>query len=194
MGKLDALVRISRKIEGKDIGAILGFDKSISIKDVYMEKTKEIQHSRVGPEAIYWTNTLEEIISREFMLRTKKRVRKNNMNSVDKDYDFMVSNVNRKIIGENSILDCKVINGIDEAYVNDKNFIRTRVLEAQHNMKVKKADKCYLALLINNERFIIREVKLDDKLIPKIVMLEEAFWNNYIIKNIEPKEPLSLDN
>lgn len=193
MGKLECLVKETEKFEGKDIGAILGFDKYRSIKDVYAEKIGEIEFFRPGPEVIYWTSTLEEVVSREFMLRTKKKIRKNNINSVDKDYEYMVSNVNRKIIGENSILDCKVINGIDEAQINDRNFIRMRVLEAQHNMKVKKADKCYIAMLINGEKFILKEIKRDESLIIKIVKVEEKFWNDYIKKKVKPNESLSLN-
>ena len=148
MGKLEHLVKETEKFDGKDIGAILGLDKCRSIEDVYSEKIGEIEFLRPGSEVIYRTSTLEEVVSREFMLRTKKKIRKNNINSVDKDYEYMVSNVNRKIIGENSILDCKVINGIDEAQINDRNFIRMRVLEAQHNMKVKKSD--YTELLMED--------------------------------------------
>ncbi|WP_050816251.1 YqaJ viral recombinase family protein [Clostridium sp. DL-VIII] len=193
MGKLECLVKETEKFEGKDIGAILGFDKYRSIEDVYAEKIGEIEFLRQGLEVIYWTSTLEEVVSREFMIRTKKKIRKNNINSVDKDYEYMVSNVNRKIIGENSILDCKVINGIDEAQINDKNFIRMRVLEAQHNMKVKEVDKCYIAMLINGRKFILKEIKRDESLISKIVKVEEKFWNYYIKKKVKPNESLSLD-
>jgi putative phage-type endonuclease len=193
MGKLECLLKRSKKIDGKDIGAILGLDKYRNITRVYEEKTNDIENSQRAVEAIYWINTLEEVVSREFMLRTRKKIRKNNINSIDKDYEFMSSNVNRKIIGENSILDCKVINGLDEIDIYNKEFSKKYMLQAQHDMKVKKADKCYIAVLINGEKFILQEVKRDEGLISKIVKVEEKFWNNYIEKKIEPKKPLSLD-
>lgn len=193
MCKLDYLIGKINRIEGEDIGAILGFDRYKSITNVYEEKTKDVENSERVVEAIYWVNTLEEVVSREFMLRTRKKIRKNNINSIDKDYEFMASNVNRKIIGENSILDCKVINGIDEIDICSEEFSKKFVLQAQHDMKVKKADKSYIAILINGEKFILREVKRDESLISKIVKVEEKFWNNYIEKKIEPKKPLSLD-
>jgi len=194
MGKLECLIKRNDKIEGKDIGAILGFDKCRTITNVYEEKIMEVENSQKIVDAVYWINTLEEVVSREFMLRTRKKIRKNNLNSVDKDYGFMVSNVNRKIIGENSILDCKVINGIDEIDINSENFSKKFVLQAQHDMKVKRVDKCYIAILINNEKFLIREVKRNEDLICKIVKVEEKFWNEYIKKRVAPKAPLILDN
>ena len=67
------------------------------------------------------------------------------------------------------------------------------MLQAQHDMKVKKADKSYIAILINGEKFIIREVVRDENLISKIVKAEEIFWKDYIEKKVEPDKPLSLD-
>lgn len=194
MGKLECLVRKTKKIEGNDVGAILGLDKYRSIADVYEEKTEEIETSQGIVEASYWTNTLEEVISREFMIRTKMKIRKNNINSTHKEFEFMASNVNRKIIGENSILDCRVMSGINEDDVQKKEFIKMNLLGAQHNMMVKNADKCYIAILVNGKKLILREAKRNENLISKIVKCEERFWNDYIIKKVKPKEPLSLEN
>lgn len=122
MGKLDALIKMCKKIQGEDIGAILGFDKYKSISKVYEEKTKEQNYLQRDVEAGYWINTLEEVVSREFMLRTKKKIRNYNVKSIDKDCEFMVSNVNRKIVGENSIVGCYVLNGINENDINSELF------------------------------------------------------------------------
>ena len=193
MGKLETLIKVCKKIQGEDIGAILGLDKYKSILSVYEEKTKEQNYLQRDVEAAYWINTLEDVVSREYMLRSKKKIRNYNVKSIDKECEFMVSNINRKIVGENSILGCYVLNGIDENDINSALFSRKYELQAQHDMKVKKADKCYIALLINGETFIIREVMRDEGLISKIVKAEEIFWNDYIEKKVEPKEPLSLD-
>jgi len=193
MCKLEYLIGRSVKIEGGDIGAILGIDKYKSIASVYGEKIMETQSSSKAVESIYWINTLNEVVSREFMLRTRKKVRKNNINSTDKDYEFMASNVNHKVIGENSILDCKVINKIDSNDIWSTEVPEKYLLQAQHDMRVKKADKCYIAILINGEKFVLYEVERDDSLISKIVKVEEEFWKNYIEKKVEPVEPLNLE-
>ena len=193
MCKLEYLIGRNERIEGGDIGAILGIDKYKNINSVYKEKTMEIESSSKDVEAIYWINTLNEVASKEFMLRTRKKVRKNNINSFDNDYEFMASNVNRKIIGENSILDCKVLNKIDSNDIWKSEVPEKYLLQAQHDMKVKKADKCYIAILINGEKFVLYEVERDDSLISKIVKVEEEFWENFIEKKVEPVEPLNLD-
>ena len=193
MCKLEYLIGKSMKIEGGDISSIIGIDKYKSIASVYDAKTKEINSSSKAVEEIYWINTLNEVVSREFMLRTRKKIRKNNINSIDKDYEFMASTVNRKIVGENSILDCKVLNGIDSNDIWCEEIPKKYLLQAQHDMKVKRADKCYIAILINGEKFVLYEVERDDNLISRIVKVEEEFWNNYIEKNVEPVESLNLE-
>lgn len=193
MGKLEALIKICKEIQGEDIGAILGFDKYKSISKVYEEKTKEQNYTQRDVESGYWINTLEEVVSREFMLRTKKKIRNYNIKSINKDCDFMVSNVNRKIVGENSILGCYVINGIDENDINDELFFKKYMIQAQHDMKVKNADKSYIAILINGKIFIMSEVKRDESLISKIVKAEEIFWKCNIENKVEPLKPLNLD-
>lgn len=192
MCKLEYLIGRNERIEGGDIGAILGIDKYRNIASVYKEKTMEIESSSKDVEAIYWINTLNEVASKEFMLRTRKKVRKNNINSFDNDYEFMASNVNRKIIGENSILDCKVLNKIDINDIWSNEVPEKYLLQAQHDMKVKKADKCYIAILINDEKFVLYEVERDDSLISRIVKLEEEFWKSFIEKKVEPVGPLKL--
>ena len=67
------------------------------------------------------------------------------------------------------------------------------MIQAQHDMKVKKADKCFSAILVNGEKFIIREFMRDESLISKIVKVEKIFWDDYIEKKVEPDKPLSLD-
>ena len=59
---------------------------------------------------------------------------------IDEEYDFMHCKVDRRIVGENSILLCVIYNGNDH-----KGEIKHNVLyECQHNMRVTKAEKCYM--------------------------------------------------
>lgn len=67
------------------------------------------------------------------------------------------------------------------------------MMQAQHDMKVKNADKSYIAMLINGETFIMNEVLRDESLISKIVKAEEIFWKRYIENKVEPTKPLNLD-
>jgi predicted phage-related endonuclease len=52
----------------------------------------------------------------------------------------MHCSVDRRIVGENSILLCSIYSGINSSEEINENTL----LECQHNMRVTKADKCYV--------------------------------------------------
>lgn len=185
-----------RGINGSDIGAIMGVNKNKSVSDVYLEKIKlEIRNSSKGDknlknkfnETIYLENTLKEVVSREFSLRTGKKVRKENKQIADEEYDFMIGNIERKIVGENSILMCKVVDIFSYAEWANEEIPAKHLLEAQHCMRISKAEKCYLAYLIGHRKFIYKEILRDDKVINMIIQIEKDFWFNNVLNKVSPK-------
>lgn len=185
-----------RGINGSDIGAIMGVNKNKSASDVYLEKIKlETRKSSKGDknlkdkfnETIYLKNTLKEVVAREFSLRTGKKVRKENKQIVDEEYDFIGGNIERKIVGENSILMCKVVDIFSYAEWANEEIPARHLLEAQHCMRISKAEKCYLAYLIGHRKFIYKEILRDDKVINMIIQIEKDFWLNNVINKIPPK-------
>lgn len=178
--------RDTKVILGNEIGIILGMDKNKSIKELYLEKLKKChdRHENLKEkyEEMYWVNTLKEILSKEFTIRSGKKVRKELKTIIDDEYDFMHCIVDRRIVGENSILLCSTYTGIkDFEEINQNTF-----LECQHNMRVTKADKCYVAYLINDRKFVFKEVLRDEEMISKIIKEEGAFYYNHILKEVSP--------
>lgn len=173
-------------IDACDVAAIMGVDKKRTALDVYTQKTGRFKKIKILEEALYFESKLEELVAREFALRTGKVVRKDLRQQCDKEYKFMIANIDRKVNGENAILECRVVKN-DEALDFEENLLNSYLLQAQHNMKVKNADVYYIAALINNERFVYKKFNRDDELISKIVKAEEGFWINHVKKKIRPK-------
>ncbi|SFC99359.1 YqaJ viral recombinase family protein [Clostridium uliginosum] len=187
MSKLSEIKECQKGILGSDVGAIMGVDKVKSVIDVYREKTEDVKEADENGEVTYWYSTLEEIVSREFALRTGKKVRKDKRTTAGRDCNFMIGNVDRKVVSENSILECMVVNHVEGNEWRKYEVPPKHLVEAQHDMEVRGADKCYIAALIDNSKFIIHEVERDDELISKIVEKEREFWINHVAKKIPPK-------
>lgn len=173
-------------IYGNEIGIILGVNKNKTTKELYLEKIKKQIETRENiirrHEEIYWKNTINEILCKEFTIRSGKKVRKELKTVVDEEYDFMCGKVDRRIVGENSILLCCIYSGINiDKEINENTF-----LECQHNMRVTKAEKCYVACLINDKKFIFKEIPRDEEIIYKIIKKEKEFYYNHILKRISP--------
>lgn len=194
MSKANLFRENQRGIYGIDIGAIMGVDKVKSISDVYLDK---IDYSETASkkediflnsnEAKYWSDTFDEISAKEFSIRSGLKVRKDNKKLIDEEYDFMICNSQRKIVGENSILMCKSSNLNFPREWNGNTMPASYILEAQHYMRIYKADKCYVASIIGGKKFIYKEILRDEKIINMIIQIEKDFWLNNVLKKIPPK-------
>lgn len=173
-------------IYGNEIGIILGVNENKNIQELYLEKLKKChgryENIKEKYEALYWSNTLKEILSKEFTIRSRKKVRKELKTIIDEEYDFMHCNVDRRIVGENSILLCSTYSGTN----NGEEINENTLLECQHNMRVTKANKCYVACLIHDRKFVFKEISRDEEIISKIISEEKAFFYNHILKEISP--------
>ena len=194
MSKATLFNESKKGIYGRDISAIMGLDKIKSVSDVYLDKinysdaaSREEDVFLNSNEAIYWRNTFDEISAKEFSIRSGLKVRKDNKNLIDEEHNFMIGNSQRKIVGENSILMCKSSN-LHFPREWDGNMIpASYILEAQHYMRVYKADKCYVASIIGGKKFVYKEILRDEKMINMIIQIEKDFWVNNVLKKIPPK-------
>ena len=133
MNRLDWIKESRKGIDACDVAAIMGIDKKRNSLDVYTQKTGRVKKNNIIEDALYFEIKLEELVAREFAIRTGLVVRKDLRPQCDKDYKFMITNIDRKISGENSILECKVIKN-DEASDFEEDLLNSYLVQAQHNM------------------------------------------------------------
>ena len=91
---------------GSDAGTVLGFNKYKSPFELYQEKIGEYSEE-VDNDAVYFGNALEDFVAQEFAKRTGKKVRRMNKFLVHPEYEFMNANLDRVVVGEKAILECK---------------------------------------------------------------------------------------
>lgn len=188
MNKLDWLKKRQKGIGGSDVGAILGVNKWKTPFQVYLEKTEEIKEIKAQSEAAYWGNQLEEVVAKEFEKRTGKKVRRDRRHLQHADYPFMVANIDRRVVGENAILECKTANQFWTKEWDNEEIPDSYLLQVQHYLAVTGAEKGYIAVLIGGQKFIWKEIERDEELIDMMIEKEKEFWN--LVQN---KIPPSLD-
>lgn len=188
MDKLEWLKERQCGIGGSDVGAILGVNKYKTPFEVYLEKTETISEVKEQSEAAYWGDQFEEVVAKEFEKRTGLKVRRDRKHYKHKEYPFMVANIDRRIVGQNAILECKTANQYLLKEWEDEEIPASYLLQVQHYICVTNADKAYIACLIGGQKFIWKEIKRDDELIEIIIKAEKDFW-----KLVEDKTPPALD-
>ncbi len=195
MVKGDLLRNTIIGIDAIDISVIMGINKYKSSYKLYLEKIALLEESKKieeileeeASEAAYWDSNAKETLSREFSIRSGKKVRKENKQLIDEEYDFIIGNVHRKLVGENAILMCKTENVFLPREWNGGELPASYLLECQHYMRISKADKCYIASLIGGKKFVYKEVLRDEEVINMIIKIEKDFWFNNVLKRIPPK-------
>ena len=188
MDKLEWLKERQKGIGGSDVGAILGVNKYKTPFQIYLEKTQEIKEVQESSEAAYWGTELEDMVAKEFSKRTGKKVRRDTKHFVSKRYPFMVANIDRRVVGEKAILECKTVNQFGAKEWEGEEIPASYLVQVQHYIYVTEVEKAYIACLIGGQKFIWKEIKRDDELIKMIINAEKDFW-----KLVEEKTPPALD-
>lgn len=188
MNKLEWLKERQCGIGGSDVGAILGVNKYKTPFEVYLEKTEPITEVTEQSESAYWGDQFEEVVAKEFEKRTGKKVRRDRKHYKHKDYPFMVANIDRRVVGENAILECKTANQYLASEWQDDEIPASYLLQVQHYLVVTGAKVGYIAVLIGGQKFIWKEVQRDEELIEIIIEAEKNFW-----KMVQDKTPPALD-
>ena len=188
MDKLEWLKERQCGIGGSDVGAIAGVNKYKTQFEVYIEKTEPITEVKEQSESAYFGDIFEDVVAKEFEKRTGLKVRRDRKHYKHKEYPFMVANIDRKIVGQNAILECKTANQYLLKEWEDEEIPASYLLQVQHYLAVTGADRGYIAVLVGGQKFIWKEVPRDEELIEMIIQLEKDFWSL-----VESKTPPALD-
>lgn len=173
-------------IGGSDAGAIIGMNPYASAFSVWAEKTGQVPEFQ-GNISTRTGTLLEDLVAKLFMEETGKKVQRLNFTLVNEKYPFACANIDREIIGEDAVLECKTTN----SFVNVKKF-RTGEYPEQwyaqitHYLAVTGAKKAYLAVLSDCRDFRIFELERDEDEIKALMDAEADFWNTYVLPKKTP--------
>jgi len=191
---------------GSDAGAIIGTNPYNSAFSVWAEKTGKLPEFE-GNIATRAGTLLEDLVAKLFMEETGKQVQRLNFTIVNPAYPWACANIDREILGEDAILECKTT-----ASLGVVKMFRTGEYPEQwyaqmvHYLAVTGAKKAYLAALVNNRELRIFELERDEDEIKALMDAERDFWNTYVATKRTPpvdghsatteaiKELFQLDN
>jgi putative phage-type endonuclease len=170
-------------IGGSDVAAIAGMSNYGSPLSVYLEKIGEAPEKEDNP-AMFHGRLFEKTVVEMFEKETGKKTREQGKVILQHPtIDFIIGNVDRFIEGEEAILECKTTSG---NYCNKENIPASYELQCHHYMMVTGAQKCYLAVLVFQKDFFIKEIDRDEEVIEYLETIEKNFWNNFVLPKIMP--------
>lgn len=183
----------SNGLGGSDIGTMLGLNQYKSPYQLWLEKTGQIEAPDISDKiAIQVGNELEDLVARIFTQQTGMTVQRDNKTHYHKDYPFLLANIDRKIVGEKALLECKTTSAFNKQQWEDDEIPASYIMQVQHYLNVLDYDKAYIAVIIGNHDFVWKEIQRDDELIEMYTKEAIKFWNENVLKNVAPEIDGSL--
>lgn len=180
-------LEIRRKgIGGSDAGAVCGLNPYRSAIDVWADKTGGIVTEKKDSEAMRVGRDLEDYVAQRFTEATGKKVRRKNAILQCEEYPFMIANIDRVVVGENALLECKTTSAYNADLWRDDNVPESYEIQCHHYMAVTGAEKVYVACLIMGIDFVIREIERDEGVVDALHWIEGDFWNRYVVTGEMP--------
>ncbi|EEL0866972.1 hypothetical protein G9H84_002356 [Listeria monocytogenes] len=186
MDRTQWLLTRRQGIGGSDAGIIMGLNKYKTAFELWLDKTGQILPDESAGEAAYWGNQMEEVVAKEFEKRTGKKVRRSNMMYQHPEHDFMLANVDRFIVGEDALLECKTASAYLAKEWESDEVPATYLVQIQHYLAVTGKSKAYVAVLIGGNKFIWKEIERDEELINQIIAFELDFWETNVKGQLAP--------
>ncbi|HNF58261.1 MAG TPA: YqaJ viral recombinase family protein [Elusimicrobiota bacterium] len=182
----------TKYLGGSDAAACLGLSRWKSPLAVWAVKTgavKEEDISELLPVKL--GVRLEDAVAELFEEQTGKLVHRVNRTLIHPKYDFIRANIDRKVLKEDAIVECKTTSAWKAKEWDGEEVPREYVIQALHYLAVTGAAKCYVAVLIGNQDFKVKTVERDEKVIDDLIRREVHFWNEFVLKNVPPSAKAS---
>ncbi|MFV9830212.1 YqaJ viral recombinase family protein [Bacillus velezensis] len=188
MSRDEWLLERRKGIGGSDASVILGLNKWRTAFELWLDKTGQVPISESASEAAYFGSILEDIVAKEFEVRSGKKVRRKKSMLKHPEHDFILANVDRMIVGEKAILECKTTSAYNLKEWEDNEIPDSYIVQVQHYLGVLGPEykKAYFAVLIGGNKFVWKEIERDDELIAMIFQDEVKFWNEKVLGGKAP--------
>lgn len=173
-------------IGGSEAAAVVGLNPYQSAYAVWHEK-KSLAEPFEGNDKTRLGSDLESYVAKRFEEETGKKVKRLNAVLRSTKYPFMIADVDRIIVGENSGLECKTTTNSDRYDFSAGEYPLYWRCQVLHYMAVTGAKKWYISVLdLSNARLSVIPVEWDETDATALITGEKCFWVDKIEKNVCP--------
>lgn len=176
-----------KTIGGSDAPTICGMNEYSSPFALWSEKTGQFPPEDLSDkEAVRLGTDLEEYVARRFTEKTGKKVRRCNAVITNPDFPFAHANVDRVVVGEDAILECKTTSSWEIASQCKAGQIPDRYYaQCVHYMMVTGVPRVYLGVLVFGTGFYDFVIERDENEIDALMDAEKDFWR-HVVTNTPP--------
>jgi len=176
-----------RYIGGSDAAGVLGLSRWQTPLSVWAIKTGQVEPEDIGDKiCVKLGNKLEQAVAELFMEHTGKKVHRVNETLYHPKHKFIAANLDRRVVGENAVLECKTANQFKAKDWEGEDIPIEYIIQCIHQLAVTGADRAYIAVIIGNVDFKYKVIERDEKVIADLIEKEVNFWNNFVAPKVMP--------
>ena len=187
MSREEWLEERRKSLGGSDVSAVLGMNEYCSAFELYAEK-KKLLPEKEDSEAMRIGRDLEDYVAKRFVEKTGKKVRRENAIIRNPDMPYLHANVDRVIVGENAVLECKTVSALNLKKYRNGEYPERFYAQCCEYMLVCGFDKAYLAVLVLGKGFYVFEVERDEEELKALNTACKEFWTH-----VESDTPPAVD-
>lgn len=181
-------------IGGSDAAAVCGLSRWKTPLSLWAEKTGQVITNDEPSLAKTLGTRLEEVVAELFTQETGKKVARVNERIVHPKYPFIHGRIDRRIILEDAILECKTVSAWKAKEWEGEEIPHEYILQCYHYLMLNsKWKRAYLAVLIGNQDFKYKVIERDDKVQGDLLAKEIDFWERFVIPKVMPAGISSKD-
>jgi len=184
MSRDDWLALRRGSLGGSDAAAVIGMSEWSTPYSVWLDKTGR-SAPKEPTEAMRLGTDLEDYVAGRFTEATGKKVRRRNAILRNDAFPFAHANIDREVVGEEAILECKTASRLSLKRFANGEFPQNYYVQVMHYLAVTGARKAYIAALVLQEGLHIYEVPRDEDEIAALMKAEADFWR-YVERDEEP--------
>ena len=151
------LLERKNSLGGSDMGAVLGLNKYRSPYAVWAEKTGLLPE-QPDNEAMRQGRDLEDYVAQRFEEKSGKAVQRMNYLLRNDAAPYLHANIDRRIIGEKSGLECKTASALSLKSYTGGDFPESYYAQCVTYLAVTGWSRWYLAALVLNKAFYIYQL------------------------------------
>ncbi len=175
-------------IGASEFGAVLGLDRYRSRIDVYNDKLG-LTEAFAGNKHTQRGVRLEAIAAEYFTETTGRKVQRRNQAYVHPDYPFIVGHIDRKIVGEDGILEVKCPSRGAFYAMQKKGLPDSYIAQAHGYMGLSGYHKLtWLIFCADLWDAAIFEIEFDEKIYQSSINAVRDFWFEHIVPRNPPVE------
>lgn len=186
MPREEWLVLRREGLGGSDASTVMGLNPYSDRLTLFCDK-KGLLPEKEDTESMRLGRDLEEYVAKRFCEATGKKVKRSGYMWRHPQYAFLQANIDREVVGEDAILECKTTMNYDRHDYDSGEIPMNYYCQCMHYMAVTGCDRAYLAVLVFGKGFYWFTIERDENEVQSLVESEVEFWQTYVEQNRPPE-------